>query len=431
MLDRLRLFVPFRPDFVTGGTFYASADAGMRHGHAGFPLGWQHTGVALKSADILMGPDGLPSVYQIQHRTEQVWCEDGTAHTPLGLHVHTGGDMWPGVELRASPAKLLQGHNVFGPRSIEQGAIEMLGMVAQAFPKLYDMLEVESCDVWELDATFSAQLPSEMIAKEVIRVLQGISKGQTKSRGDAYSSTCYWGSKDSRLKKLKAYLKYLEFLSQLAEYRRLAPANPAYQRLLEICEDERLQAWAKNLLRFESTIKKRWLERRNMPSRLTELVKLQRSYAQAGRCLLVELFNDTFKDVFSAFEGTQMRIHDDDQVLAALKAAHVRTTRTGKTSYAYAMRLFGTYELIRNHGWHGAISRMCKADNPSEPSSTFYNHIGDICTAGFQLAYLQSLNAREQDRSNVYPLMQFVKVNFDQQYPDWYVEPVSRYAQVA
>jgi II/X family phage/plasmid replication protein len=35
----------------------------------------------------------------------------------------------PYVQIKASPAKLLQGHNVFGSDNLESGAMEMIGFL--------------------------------------------------------------------------------------------------------------------------------------------------------------------------------------------------------------------------------------------------------------------------------------------------------------
>ncbi|MGR2988999.1 phage/plasmid replication protein, II/X family, partial [Vibrio vulnificus] len=41
------------------------------------------------------------------------------------------------VELKASPAKILQGHNVYGSTSIVSGAYEMLMALYHAYPDFY------------------------------------------------------------------------------------------------------------------------------------------------------------------------------------------------------------------------------------------------------------------------------------------------------
>ncbi|MDI4093969.1 phage/plasmid replication protein, II/X family, partial [Pseudomonas aeruginosa] len=60
---------------------------------------------------------------------------------------------------------------------------------------------------------------------QVIQALTNVSNGHTKSRGDNYQTSAYWGAKESRLKRLKAYLKHTEFQAQLDELKRAGRAD--------------------------------------------------------------------------------------------------------------------------------------------------------------------------------------------------------------
>ncbi|MCH1224760.1 phage/plasmid replication protein, II/X family, partial [Pseudomonas aeruginosa] len=65
------------------------------------------------------------------------WESLPSSYTPMAFkvfHQSLGMRLDPGVELKASPAKLLQGHNVFGPSSIRMGAEVMLKWLAGTYP---------------------------------------------------------------------------------------------------------------------------------------------------------------------------------------------------------------------------------------------------------------------------------------------------------
>lgn len=429
MLDRLRLMVPFSPRWVTGGSSFCTARHGMEQGHKGLLVGLLDLGVPLGARAVAATVKQFSNADSVVTFTD--WEIDRVYHpfeslpssfTPLAFKVYHEGNHWPYIELKASPAKLLQGHNVFGPVDIALGAAEMLTTLQFAYPKLFAALEVESAQVWELDCTFSARLSTEMQAVQVIRALQHVSNGQTKSRGAEYASTVYWGSKSSRLKRLKAYLKFEEFQQQLKEVSlKSASGDESAKRVLCVMSDLRLQDWCKNLIRFESTICKRYLERRGFPVFLSELIKLQRELASAGRCFVSELWQESTKEIFAAFEGQTMRVTDDESVLNALKQVHFSYTPKGNISYAKANKLYLFYVALRDHGYLDLQSKMDRA--------TFWRHIKSLQAAGFSKAFLQNLHGESQ--ANVLPLLRFVSVDFGAQLPDWYVEPVSQFVQAA
>lgn len=414
MLDRIRAFIPFKPHCVVGGEAFLTAHDGMQMGHSG-PL-WDIKALGL--------PDDAMRPRRIERDGEgrllakdlfHPWETLPTSFTGLAMKVYHEGNQWPGVELKCSPAKILQGHNVFGPTSIRLGWQEMLSQLASEYPELMQHLEVKSAQLLEMDCTFSARLPDETVAHQVIEHLSNVSNGHTKARGDVYKTTAYWGAKASRLKKLKAYLKWDEFKAQLAEYRKAAKhGDLTAARVAKVMSDERLGKWCQHLLRFEATVKKRWLERRGIPTNIYFLMKYQEQLEASGRCLIRECWQDTTRDIFRAFEGRQMRVVDDKSVMDALKAVHFRITPKGNISYGKANKLFLFYNGIRDYGFAGMQERI--------PKETFRRHLKDLEVAGFTKAFLQNL-CEDTRANNVFPLLRFVEVDFSAQRPDWYREP--------
>ncbi|OCG58307.1 hypothetical protein A9G37_06915 [Gilliamella sp. GillExp13] len=78
--------------------------------------------------------------------------------------------MKPCIEINASPAKLLQGHNVFGTENLElcATATELLSGLVYGMPKLFDLLDISNTNLDWIDVTYSAHVDNELIAQQVI-----------------------------------------------------------------------------------------------------------------------------------------------------------------------------------------------------------------------------------------------------------------------
>lgn len=415
MLDKIHLFVPFRVDAIATST--------GRRGNELLVIDLEALGVPLRATSVLPDGKGGYHVEDLGH----AWESLSTGFTPLAFkvfHQSLGKRIQPGVELKASPAKLLQGHNVFGPTSIRKGGEVMLKWLAGSYPKLWALLDWQAAEVYGIDCTYSARLPDERTALQLIQALRGVSNGQTRNRGDDYETTAYWGSKETRLRKLKAYLKGPEFRRQLDEAIKAArsyggsnfvPSQAfAAHRLLAVLQNPALQEWAENLLRLEATVMHRWMERRNIPTNLWALCDYQERLVEQGTCFIQWCWEQVTKELFAAFEGISMRVINDDKVLAALKARFTKFGKNGKANETIPLNLFRTYRSLKDYGWQETMDSMSRA--------TFYRHIDQICECGLSKAALQKLKMDDQ-KNNVVPILRFLQVDFSAQRPDWYVEP--------
>ena len=415
MLDKIHLFVPFRVDAIATST--------GKRGNELLVVDLEALGVPLRATSVLADGKGGYQVEDISH----AWESLSTGFTPLAFkvfHQSLGKRVQPGVELKASPAKLLQGHNVFGPTSIRKGGEVMLKWLAGSYPKLWALLDWQAAEVYGIDCTYSARLPDERTALQLIQALRGVSNGQTRNRGDDYETTAYWGSKETRLRKLKAYLKGPEFRRQLDEAIKAARAYGganfvpsqafAAHRLLAVLQNPALQEWAENLLRLEATVMHRWLERRNIPTNLWALCDYQERLEEQGSCFIQWCWEHVTKELFAAFEGISMRVINDEKVLAALKARWTKFGKNGNANETVALNLFRTYRSIKDYGWQETMDSMSRR--------TFYDHVGKICECGLSKAALQKLKMDDQ-KNNVVPILRFLQVDFSAQRPGWYVEP--------
>ncbi|WP_313487459.1 phage/plasmid replication protein, II/X family [Stutzerimonas kunmingensis] len=415
MLDKIHMFIPFKAQAIATST--------GKRGNELLIVDLEALGVPLRATSVFSDGKGGYQVEDISH----AWESLSTGFTPLAFkvfHQSLGKRVQPGVELKASPAKLLQGHNVFGPTSIRKGGEVMLKWLAGSYPKLWALLDWQAAEVYGIDCTYSARLPDERTALQLIQALRGVSNGQTRNRGDDYETTAYWGSKETRLRKLKAYLKGPEFRRQLDEAIKAARAYGganfvpsqafAAHRLLAVLQNPALQEWAENLLRLEATVMHRWLERRNIPTNLWALCDYQERLEEQGSCFIQWCWEHVTKELFAAFEGISMRVINDEKVLAALKARWTKFGKNGKANETVALNLFRTYRSIKDYGWQETMDSMSRA--------TFYRHVDQICECGLSKAALQKLKMDDQ-KNNVVPILRFLQVDFSAQRPGWYVEP--------
>lgn len=426
MLDKIHMFIPFKVDAIT--------IHGDVSGHHSLSVDLESLGIPLRATSVLADGQGGYIVEDLSH----AWESLPTSFTPMAVkvfHQSLGKRMNPGVELKASPAKLLQGHNVFGPTSIRMGGEVMLKWLAGSYPELFAQLDWQAAQVYNIDCTFSARLPDERTALQLIQALRGVSNGQTRNRGDDYQTTAYWGSKETRLRRLKAYLKGPEFRNELDKAIKAARGgNLSARRTLSVLQNPDLIAWADNLIRLEATVMHRWLDRKNLPTNLWALCDYQERLAAQGQCFIQWCWEQVTKELFAAFEGISMRVINDDKVLAALKEKFTkpggRWTKAkvdkstgvilppvfvdGPPNESVALNLFRTYRSLKDYGWQETMDSMSRA--------TFYRHIDQICECGLSKAALQKLKT-DDHKNNVVPILRFLQVDFSAQRPSWYQEP--------
>jgi II/X family phage/plasmid replication protein len=300
----------------------------------------------------------------------------------------------PFIEIKASPAKLMHGHNVYGSDDLSECALALIEVLFKGYPHLLDDLDYSTWEVVETDVTYHSWADTEHLAKEFIRALTNTSNGQTKNR-TGYDSTAYFGKKNSRLKKIKVYLKLLEVMQFLqAEQRRGDP-----KKLIRYYPPELLD-WCKGMIRWEASLKKRWFERRGIPTNLFEMVKVFDPQAY---------WKEALSDLFKALEGKEMKTVRDEDVRKDLwRLFPTVNKKTGKLTYGQADAAYRTYRAIKNDGWVETHSTMTK--------TTFYRHVEMLTECGLSRAYLQNLH---QGGCEVIPFIRYATVEFRDQYPDF------------
>jgi II/X family phage/plasmid replication protein len=404
MIDLIRISIPFKEEFVCG-------DAAENRGLVDLQA-CQWNGAKLESGEVEYNPDGSVEVSRLRHPYESIPSSNST----LSFKIFSGGqNYWPHIEIKASPAKLLQSHNVYGTCDVEKCVYSLVQAFNTGMPSISNMLEWHLSELKQIDVTFTAQLESQSQGRQAIAALKNISSGQTRSSKNSHATTCYFGiagdgKKSSRHKQLKIYLKGAELQHQINDLlQKVKNSNlPLYKKQLDVLQSPDVMAFAQNALRFEASILPRMLKRLSIPTLINEFV----DYAQNFKtCLIESLWTEAFKDVFAALGNENMNIFNDEQILNKLKIEFSTTTKNGNTSYSKAERLFRFYRSFKNEGFE-EVKR-------TTPEKTFYRNMKELTTV-VSRAHLQNLKGIA---SNVVPMLRVINVDFSKQHPTNFVEP--------
>jgi II/X family phage/plasmid replication protein len=323
----------------------------------------------------------------------------------------------PCIELKASPAKIIQGHNVYGSTSIELGATEMIMAFYNNYPDVFEMLELSLATLDGIDATYSARIKTELQSKQVIQQLKNVTNKQMRTAVRNEHETTVYFTRGSRHCDRKAYLKGPEFNRQLQNLRALqGKGDTSHDRVIDVMSNPKLINFARNLVRFEAGAHRRYLDDMDIPKNLFEAIEYQKQYEQDGKSLIQDIWTKSFTPLLEALKGQRMNIFNDEQVHEKLKQTYYRITPKGNTSYAKADKIFRFYRSLVSDGYQAVYQSFTSRQ-------TFSRYLNDLLAIGFSKAQLQNLQGNEKD--NVIPLLQVIEIDFSQQRPADYVEPVA------
>lgn len=338
-----------------------------------------------------------------------------TSFTGIALKVNFDGHFFPHITIKGSPAKVLQGHNVFGSDDLGLCVEEMLYWLQDAYPDLYGMLALNTAEVRKMDVTYMSIVGSPKLVRLAIDYMSRISNGQTKpTKSKKYETTMYWGGATSRLIRQKCYSKFDEYLAQLENFKKLSQKGDAHAlKIVNVMSDDRLMNIARTSLRWECTFMKRWLERNDIPVNVWDLI----NYQKENPDFLKRIWSKGFEKIFDAMKGLDMTIVNDDKVLSRLKTEFGVPLASGRTSYRKAINLYGFYMQLKAIGFDEIKAQHLYS------VSRFNALIADLCLSGFSRSFLQNLHV--DDGSKSIPFVNLINIDFSKQTPDWYVEPLS------
>ncbi|MBJ8477720.1 phage/plasmid replication protein, II/X family [Acinetobacter bereziniae] len=397
MLDFLRLAIPINIAFV------CSLD-----NHHWFNGDIRDYGIPAATRHVSKSDDGQTITGDLYHPYESLASD----FTDMAMKFYTNTmNTTPYVEIKASPLKLLQGHNVYGFESIELGADQMLGMLIESFPNLVPILDFERTEVLHLDTTYLFRLPHQNMVQPVLDYMANLASGHRKARQIKYENYITWGN-DGASVRPKAYGKFEEVKSQLNKIQKQADKGCQRSKAL-VCAMHDALPFANAVLRLEARICKTYMTKNGYPTNLFELIKLQHKQPE----LLLRLWHVAFDPILDTMKGKYMNFSSDGEILDLLKSKLVTYTKTGKPSYTKAMNAMKFYSLVRQMGLQATQKIYSK--------SQFHKCINSLLECEISKSHLQNL--AKNPNGKVIPFVRMFELKMCDQLPQDYQLPVSQY----
>lgn len=300
----------------------------------------------------------------------------GTLAVKLFLgHPHKCGG-YPYVEIKCSPAKLAQGHNVFGPADLSHGCRLLLDAFSQQLPTLSGFVDWSAWEVMRIDvnapswATSPDPAKPDRTALEFLLSMYNINAGHRKANSDdshtqqdssemsLYKGSVYWSPKSDVLR-LKLYLKGPEFRKY---YKKMMATNPLLFSKVKAQLSQLIEE-TKGMLRWEAQFLKKWFVRRGQSTLLTDICK----DFESGKFTLYDLWAAAFGPIFKTFEGHVMRQLPQVDIEQAIEnAGTVTKIATSEKTY---FSEFQRARIIRDSATAGKrlISEDCKIMDNGSP----------------------------------------------------------------
>lgn len=378
----------------------------------------------------------------------------------------------PFIEFKASPAKLFQGHNVFGSDDIRFCIKLMVETLIKEYPVLsipflcngqeFPIIRWDWAEIMYIDCTYHSWATTNKEALDFINAVKFISNRHVKSAIDGrsglqtYNQTAYWNP-TSEHRRLKVYHKSSE-----VDFQRSKLKTDFERAKHDAIFNKPMHDYMQGMLRWEARVYKRKLktagyEVRCLPYLREKAKKSNGSAVQVKEARMIfarEIWEMAFKDLFKAFEGQDMKMvtNSDDFILKKLrKSIHIKRTYSRKimlvgrdyTEYTKLEKLgyslswaelvtdevqlvwlekntvntgqadsaFQTYQDIKRIGFKAAEKKHSKR--------TWYRNLDHLRGIGITTATLQNYRSENADQPKVIPFVRFAKVRFDQQIPSW------------
>lgn len=378
-------------------------------------------GLNVAPRSIVRNDDGTYEIQELMHP----WDSLPSSYTGIAFKVYQGGGFRdsPCVELKASPAKIMQGHNVYGSENFELGIRHIFRCLVSVYPQFAKMLSFDGAVLFRADSTYSIQLPNEDCLASALDSIANFSNRYLRpSRDGDYETTIYFNKErgnpnSGRASSLCIYSKLDEVVHQLMNLKnkKKKERTLVYDPVIEQLESDDLQHFATNRLRFEARCCVRLFERLGIPVLIKDLLAHIAAYeSEKGKGAFCQyIWHEAMKDMLSAIEGQEITVIHDSKVKKLLHAEYDTITKTGKTRKAKAVRLFGFYRRLCTEGY-----KKVKRTMGITGKSSFYSHCNSLMAVGMSKFQLQNLHKDES-----LPLVHLLKFDFDKQCPVSYVEP--------
>ena len=414
------------------------------------------TGFGLSARDVQISTDGTVSVQRLQFN----WDSLPSSYSGIGVRIagrHRGrGDgaaAAPRVILRASPAKILQGHNAYSDIfSLSDAAQVLLERAFLACPELSDLCDPADALVDELHVTGGWRCATPVQVSQILERLRSYRyrhwRAADTAESDAgrglsgYKTSLYF-SPSSEYHRGVLYQKGAECARQLQDAeRQLArdPQNPHYAERVKTLSNPALQADADRTLRAEG----RWMRRgivHHLEARgiewdgsLMALIDIERELADTSvgpaETLFYRLWARSWRPVIDQLTrgDPDMDLTDTVAVVARLHAELDTFDSLGRRRTGAANRAKNFLMSCIAYGWNTAT-------DPSMggmPAATVSRAVTDLEMVGITRAQLQDLDGTAQSRRDaavVVSLRRVLEISAIDEAPAWF-KSVDRKASI-
>ena len=300
----------------------------------------------------------------------------------------------PHILIKASPAKLLLGHNIFGYDDIKSGIILMLYTLIKECPYLCQYLDFTAAELRMLDINYSFRMKSKSECLYLLDYLKNVSYGQTKANENEklqYRETTYFGNKNSKHKFIRMYYKHDEVLKTINSKTKQQKNNVTYHQIKVLSNPELIE-FSKNLLRVEAAIRKVWIEKKFGSTLLCDVVNSDVSVSG--------LWVDAMSDLFKAVGDVTLKNQSDESIRAEINKMYVTITRKGTESYTTANNIYAFYRLIVSDGYQSVKETTAE--------STFRKRVTQLEAVGLPRALLQNYKSIDSQSRNIIPFVKIV-----------------------
>lgn len=309
------------------------------------------------------------------------------------------------IEIKASPAKLMQGHNIFGSSDIYDCCMTLCELLCMTYPQVAERLDHSTWQMAQIDITYSVRAKDQHECKEFINALHCVSYGQTKSR-TGYDGTAYFGKKNSRLKKIKVYSKLMETLEVIKKNK----TRDDGELMNQVFTPELLN-FSNGLIRWEVSLYHRFFERLKISTNLKDIFRNQTFTPER----LQNYWKLGTQDLFKSLRGQTMKSINTNEIKQKLRDKFSKTSnKTGKVSTSLADSAFRTYNDLLRDGWLTTFESMAR--------NTFYVHVRMLQEIGLSRAALQNLSGKDSG-AIIIPFVRFIEVDFCSQFPENFTLP--------
>jgi II/X family phage/plasmid replication protein len=397
MQDKHDICVPFKSSAV-------SKIESEIEGYSSYFVDWKKYQTWPTYAPDVSNIEGLPVIECWEPRK---WdsISSGFAGIAVGFFPEGEGfGTFPCVRIKCSPAKIVQGHNVFGSEFGHVGMLKMIKTFCDNYPQIFEDLDFNNAKFRYMDFTFSTRL-SEFFGTRIFPIFESLAhRNQAKRKNENYLQI----SPNSDRVRLKLYSKHQEVLADIKQCEKKRSPR------LEIISNPDLVSFTKGLYRFEATIGPRKFEQLGIPVNIWEFLFFEQwFYKTHGYTVSQYLWQVAFDPLFSQFEGCAMSKVDDYEIQKKISVKHDKVKDDGKICKRRSNAVFKTFRDIKRDGYKA----LCKENN-----KTFFRNVSFLIEAGIQEAFLKTIEP-EGFNNNVVPFIQIIKIDFKNQRPHWYVEP--------